>query len=100
MYFQCDGGYRLQGFPSASCTCWFDCAWNFRPPTCVPENPPCRAPQQPRNGRYETTDTRFLHGTVLSFHCYSGHVLVGSETITCENGMWSERSPTCAGKFQ
>ena len=60
----------------------------------------CNPPRQPRNGWYETTNERFFHGTVVSFRCNPGHVMIGSQTRTCENGRWSGEYTACTGKFQ
>ena len=52
-----------------------------------------------------STNTMAYHyGTVITFSCWSGYIVDGSETITCmQDGTWSGQAPTCyrgCAKFQ
>lgn len=66
------------------------------PGTCAQLHPPPRGTLQVVRG-----DGTSL-GTVLMFHCPSGHQMVGSGLLTCAwNGSianWSSGSPVCKGK--
>ncbi|XP_070560106.1 complement factor B-like [Ptychodera flava] len=48
----------------------------------------------PKNGRKLGEDKN--HRDSISFACNSGFRLIGSKTVTCDNGTWSDESPTCA----
>lgn len=37
----------------------------------------------------------FTNGANISYSCPIGHALIGNETRTCENGIWSGKAPTC-----
>ena len=57
----------------------------------------CGDPGAPDNGNSNFTDTR--EGSVVTYTCNSGFVLVGNRTQTCEltpNGaLWSFTRPVC-----
>ncbi|XP_070560111.1 uncharacterized protein [Ptychodera flava] len=54
----------------------------------------CADPGSPDDGQKLSNDSN--HGDSISFACNSGLNLVGSETITCDNGTWSDEVPKCA----
>jgi hypothetical protein len=59
----------------------------------------CRNPGQPFDGTSNSAGSFYNHGYWLSFECNTGFRLVGSIAIECNNGNWSDNSPTCKGKI-
>ena len=58
----------------------------------------CGAPPSITNG-YPGQPTSTMIGGEVTYTCHTGHLLIGSETITClSTGNWSS-SPSCQSKF-
>lgn len=56
----------------------------------------CKNPGVPRHGVRPSDN--FQHGQTVNFGCKSGHTLIGSKSIRCQNGVWSSSLPQCKGK--
>ncbi|CAH1263276.1 CSMD3 [Branchiostoma lanceolatum] len=97
--YNCDGGYVMVG--SDKMQCLDSGAWQ-------PPNPPmCRAlacsiPDNIPNGKFgimskpESSGVLpYPQGTVIQYKCNRGYRLDGEEQMTCEEGRWSEETPTC-----
>ncbi|XP_070560107.1 complement decay-accelerating factor-like [Ptychodera flava] len=97
--FTCDADTTQSGYTSL--TCQSDGQW-YLGSTVVPDDqlPPdtcflnCGDPGTPENGR-KLSDNK-NHGDSISFACNIGLNLIGSDTVTCDNGTWSDEPPTCA----
>ena len=56
----------------------------------------CKDPGQPQNGLRLGAD--FGYGSVVTFRCDSpSYVLIGASEITCSEGKWSGKTPSCGG---
>ncbi|CAH3021429.1 unnamed protein product, partial [Porites evermanni] len=85
--FFCDVNYTLIGSSVIRC---IKGVWSSSVPTCKAS---CPDPGVPQNG--QRVGTSFGHGKHLQFYCSSGHWLVGSQLIVCNEGKWSNDIPTC-----
>ena len=56
----------------------------------------CPDPGTPEHGRRLNND--FQDGKLVSFECNRNYDLLGSKTITCNGGVWSDNTPQCKGK--
>ncbi|XP_043819837.1 coagulation factor XIII B chain-like isoform X4 [Dromiciops gliroides] len=55
----------------------------------------CQAPPSVENGDIITPErSLYLRGSVVEYRCQDHHSLEGSNTITCQDGKWTE-PPTC-----
>ncbi|XP_070536967.1 hyalin-like [Ptychodera flava] len=91
--YGCNSGFTL--FPSEFSTTCVDGVWDFTNlPQCLAD---CSDLGQLSNGSRspEPTNGSYPHDTILSFGCTNGYVMVGSDEVTCEEGMWSTDWPTC-----
>ena len=57
---------------------------------------PCRDPGVPREG--SRTGDDFRHGREVIFTCRGDYLMEGVREISCSNGAWSNRVPTCKGE--
>ena len=57
---------------------------------------PCRDPGVPRQG--SRTGDDFHHGSKVIFTCRDDYNMEGVREISCSNGTWSNRVPTCKGE--
>ena len=52
---------------------------------------------------WRKTKVKFDHGYLLQntgeFSCKPGYLLVGNRLLKCGRGVWSSKSPFCAGIF-
>ena len=56
----------------------------------------CKDPGQPQNGG--RIGDNFGYGSNVTFWCQSpSYVLVGASRITCKEGKWSDKTPSCEG---
>ncbi|XP_044179768.1 sushi, von Willebrand factor type A, EGF and pentraxin domain-containing protein 1-like isoform X6 [Acropora millepora] len=85
--FQCNDKYSLVGDESMSCN---DGVWSAELPQC---KAPCADPGLPSNGRRDGSD--FSHGRTVTFQCNDKYSLVGDESMSCNDGVWSAESPQC-----
>ncbi|XP_043819836.1 coagulation factor XIII B chain-like isoform X3 [Dromiciops gliroides] len=59
------------------------------------EDRSCQAPPSVENGDIITPErSLYLRGSVVEYRCQDHHSLEGSNTITCQDGKWTE-PPTC-----
>ena len=56
---------------------------------------PCRRLYRPANGWIRGTD--FRHGKRITFGCNGGYQIVGSSSVTCDDGRWRGDIPVCKG---
>ena len=56
----------------------------------------CRDPGVPRQGNRIGDD--FRHGSKVIFTCRDDYIVEGVGEISCSNGRWSNRVPTCKGE--
>lgn len=65
-------------------------------PTEVPRNDTCPELPEIPNGWKSTSHPDLIHGTVVTYQCYPGFTLVGSEIIMCQWDLtWSGDVPKC-----
>ena len=57
---------------------------------------PCRDPGVPRQGSRIGDD--FRHGSKVIFTCRDDYNMEGVREISCSNGVWSNRVPSCKGE--
>ena len=58
---------------------------------------PCQDPGYPNKGNRIGDD--FRHGKKVTFTCSRDYRMEGVQTVTCSEGRWSNRKPSCKGKF-
>ncbi|XP_072834779.2 seizure protein 6 homolog isoform X3 [Pogona vitticeps] len=62
----------------------------------VPRNDTCPELPEIPNGWKTTSHPELIHGTVVTYHCYPGYELVGTELLMCHwDLMWSGDLPSC-----
>lgn len=58
----------------------------------------CGTPENITNG--EMRVKRTVYKSVITYSCGYGYILIGVTNRTCQgNGLWSGRSPRCAGNI-
>lgn len=85
--FTCQPNFTLAGSRAITCR---DGTWSGRVPVCMAS---CKNPGVPRHGVRPSDN--FQHGQTVNFGCKSGHTLIGSKSIRCQNGVWSSSLPQC-----
>ncbi|XP_068695178.1 sushi, von Willebrand factor type A, EGF and pentraxin domain-containing protein 1-like isoform X1 [Montipora foliosa] len=85
--FSCNDGYSLVGNRSITCQ---EGEWSSHLPHCK-EN--CADPGSPSNGFRRGRD--FKHERKVTFVCRAGFMLNGANSITCNDGAWSNELPFC-----
>ena len=55
----------------------------------------CEELQNPTNGQVSMTGQSI--GSIATYTCDSGYELIGDDTRTCEDGVWTGQEPTCIG---
>lgn len=89
--FACDVGYQLAGSPMRRCQA--NGRWSGQNTLCTPVQ--CRDPGTPRNCVREVP-YGFSYGDVITYRCFSRHVMKGPAHIVCQhNKMWSASAPKC-----
>ena len=85
--------------------CQADRSWNISTHLSLCRRTVCSSPGNIRGGHYvvmdggQFADSKFDFGTVVSYSCQPGYVLVGERRAACgENGRWSnvDAVPSCA----
>lgn len=62
----------------------------------VPRNDTCSELPEITNGWKSTSHPDLIHGTVITYQCYPGYELVGSEILMCQWDLtWSGDVPRC-----
>jgi len=88
--FNCAAGYTLVG--AEKLTCMANGRWSGEPPTCAPK--PCPDISAPKFGFVDKTIGST--GSVRTFSCLPGYILIGNEAINCRaDGTWSGGIPAC-----
>ena len=59
---------------------------------------PCADPGLPSNGKRDGSD--FGHEKTVTFQCNDKYSLVGDESMSCNDGVWSAELPQCKGNSQ
>ena len=57
---------------------------------------PCQDPGVPRQGNRTGDD--FRHDSKVIFTCPNNYLMEGVGEMSCSNGTWSNRVPTCKGE--
>lgn len=66
------------------------------PPTEVPRNDTCSELPEITNGWKSTSHPDLIHGTVVTYQCYPGYEVQGSEILMCQWDLtWSGDVPSC-----
>ncbi|XP_015754423.1 PREDICTED: sushi, von Willebrand factor type A, EGF and pentraxin domain-containing protein 1-like [Acropora digitifera] len=88
--FKCNRDYTLTKGMSEIIYCQANKRWTASVPQCLA---PCRDPGLPRRGNRIGDD--FRHDSNITFSCPNGYLMEGVGEISCSNGTWSNRVPTC-----
>ncbi|XP_067016844.1 CUB and sushi domain-containing protein 1-like isoform X2 [Acropora muricata] len=88
--FKCNRDYTLMKGMSEIISCQANKRWTASVPQCLA---PCRDPGVPRQGNRIGDD--FRHDSKVTFSCPNGYLMEGVGEISCSNGTWSNRVPTC-----
>ena len=59
---------------------------------------PCPDPGLPSNGKRDGSD--FGHDKTVTFQCNDMYSLVGDESMSCIDGVWTGSLPQCKGNSQ
>ncbi|XP_063699291.1 locomotion-related protein Hikaru genki [Culicoides brevitarsis] len=97
--FRCSWGYKLTGMPTIECEP--SGRWSGAIPRCRAIQ--CTQPVVPLNGRIDghsghanSVQRKHSVGSLVTFSCTEGHLLVGEASIVCtETGFWSHPPPFC-----
>ncbi|XP_076799377.1 sushi, von Willebrand factor type A, EGF and pentraxin domain-containing protein 1-like [Clavelina lepadiformis] len=103
--FSCDPGYLLEGSEKSTCQGAenpLDSAFVNKPPVCI-SDPKCALIATPENGKKSCTqdDSEVQPGTVCTFACDPGYLLIGRRRSTCRaaenplNSAFDNLVPTC-----
>ncbi|XP_074078377.1 complement factor H [Macrotis lagotis] len=93
--YNCDLGFVRKGPREIKCN---DGEWTTLP-TCIEEKRICADVPELVHGRVQTTELSFLHGASVEYGCDNGFTMVGSKTVTCKLGNWTQ-IPTCIERNQ
>ncbi|XP_074621721.1 CUB and sushi domain-containing protein 3-like isoform X3 [Acropora palmata] len=85
--YRCNENYTLIGSATQECN---NGHWTNSRPSC---KAPCRDPGVPRQGSRIGDD--FRHGSKVTFTCRDDYNMEGVREISCSNGAWSNRVPSC-----
>ncbi|XP_067016849.1 sushi, von Willebrand factor type A, EGF and pentraxin domain-containing protein 1-like isoform X1 [Acropora muricata] len=88
--FKCNRDYTLMKGMSEVIYCQANKRWTASVPHCLA---PCRDPGVPRQGNRIGDD--FRHDSKVIFTCPNNYLTEGVGEISCSNGTWSNRVPTC-----
>ncbi|XP_032447700.1 sushi domain-containing protein 4 isoform X6 [Lynx canadensis] len=97
--FHCEDGFKLKGSTKRLCARHPNGTLGWIPsdkPVCAREG--CLRPLSSSNGYVNISEfqTSFPVGTVISYHCFPGFKLEGSEYLEClHNLIWSSSPPRC-----
>ncbi|XP_035382269.1 CUB and sushi domain-containing protein 3 [Electrophorus electricus] len=92
--YSCSAPYVLVG--SSSRICQADGTWSGSQPRCIEStSTTCENPGTPEYGSLNAS-LGFKVGSVVRFHCQTGHLLLGSTTRSCQPDLtWSGSQPEC-----
>uniref|UniRef100_A0A4W4E2X2 CUB and Sushi multiple domains 3a n=1 Tax=Electrophorus electricus TaxID=8005 RepID=A0A4W4E2X2_ELEEL len=96
--YSCSAPYVLVG--SSSRICQADGTWSGSQPRCIEStSTTCENPGTPEYGSLNAS-LGFKVGSVVRFHCQTGHLLLGSTTRSCQPDLtWSGSQPECIRKL-
>ncbi|XP_022601802.1 seizure protein 6 homolog [Seriola dumerili] len=84
--FQSDPATNIYGYNNGFVVHFFE----------VPRNDTCSELPEITNGWKSTSHPDLIHGTVITYQCYPGYELVGSEILMCQWDLsWSGDVPRC-----
>ncbi|XP_067350730.1 seizure protein 6 homolog isoform X2 [Channa argus] len=84
--FQSDPATNIYGYNNGFVVHFFE----------VPRNDTCPELPEITNGWKSTSHPDLIHGTVITYQCYPGYELVGSEILMCQWDLtWSGDVPRC-----
>ncbi|KAG7223328.1 hypothetical protein INR49_015684, partial [Caranx melampygus] len=84
--FQSDPATNIYGYNNGFVVHFFE----------VPRNDTCSELPEIANGWKSTSHPDLIHGTVVTYQCYPGYELVGSEILMCQWDLsWSGDVPKC-----
>ncbi|XP_028839271.1 seizure protein 6 isoform X3 [Denticeps clupeoides] len=84
--FQSDPATNIYGYNNGFVVHFFE----------VPRNDTCSELPEITNGWKSTSHPNLIHGTVVTYQCYPGYRLVGSEVLMCQWDLtWSGDVPIC-----
>ncbi|XP_056140660.1 seizure protein 6 homolog [Lampris incognitus] len=84
--FQSDPATNIYGYNNGFVVHFFE----------VPRNDTCSELPEITNGWKSTSHPDLIHGTVVTYQCYPGYELVGSEILMCQWDLtWSGDVPRC-----
>lgn len=84
--FQSDPATNIYGYNNGFVVHFFE----------VPRNDTCPELPEIPNGWKSTSHPDLIHGTVVTYQCYPGYTLVGSEILMCQWDLtWSGDVPKC-----
>ncbi|XP_031428139.1 seizure protein 6 isoform X1 [Clupea harengus] len=84
--FQSDPATNIYGYNNGFVVHFFE----------VPRNDTCSELPEIMNGWKSTSHPDLIHGTVVTYQCYPGYRLLGSEVLMCQWDLtWSGDVPTC-----
>uniref|UniRef100_A0A3B3XBM1 Seizure related 6 homolog a n=1 Tax=Poecilia mexicana TaxID=48701 RepID=A0A3B3XBM1_9TELE len=84
--FQSDPATNIYGYNNGFVVHFFE----------VPRNDTCPELPEIPNGWKSTSHPDLIHGTVVTYQCYPGYALVGSEILMCQWDLtWSGDVPKC-----
>ncbi|KAG8450463.1 hypothetical protein GDO86_002935 [Hymenochirus boettgeri] len=84
--FQTDPGSNVFGYQQGFIIHFFE----------VPRNDTCPELPEIPNGWKTTSQTELVHGTVVTYQCYPGFEVVGTELLMCQWDLtWSGDLPSC-----
>ncbi|XP_046549400.1 sushi, von Willebrand factor type A, EGF and pentraxin domain-containing protein 1-like [Haliotis rubra] len=90
--YTCNTGYSTT--QQQTITCLSNGQW-ATPPTC--SAPTCAPLPTILNGNFVTLKGNgFDHGSVVRYNCIVGYDIIGVDTLTCTQGVWSGQRPLCA----
>ncbi|XP_067016838.1 sushi, von Willebrand factor type A, EGF and pentraxin domain-containing protein 1-like isoform X2 [Acropora muricata] len=88
--FKCNRDYTLMKGMSEVIYCQANKRWTASVPHCLA---PCRDPGVPRQGNRIGDD--FRHDSKVIFTCPNSYLMEGVGEMSCSNGTWNNRVPTC-----
>uniref|UniRef100_A0A7M4FBC1 Seizure related 6 homolog n=1 Tax=Crocodylus porosus TaxID=8502 RepID=A0A7M4FBC1_CROPO len=84
--FQSDPGSSVSGYQQGFIIHFYE----------VPRNDTCPELPEIPNGWKTTSHPELIHGTVVTYHCYPGYEIVGTDLLMCHWDLtWSGDLPTC-----
>ncbi|KAM3868691.1 seizure protein 6 homolog [Diretmus argenteus] len=84
--FQSDPATNIYGYNNGFVVHFFE----------VPRNDTCSELPEITNGWKSTSHPDLIHGTVITYQCYPGYELIGSEILMCQWDLtWSGDVPRC-----